>query len=98
MDVLSVLTMIIGFSMLAIGLAIWIGKNPDIIAGYDAETCPDPERLSMIVGQGLTLMGLGSMALGLAGELFGLANAALIGLIGVPVVGAMALVLLTRDL
>lgn len=98
MDVLSIITIILGFSMLLIGLAIWIGKSPDAIAGYDPEKCADPEKLAQTVGVGLTLMGFASMALGLAGELLGISSAPLLGLVAVPVVGVFVLVFLTRGL
>ena len=96
MDVLSIITIILGFSMLLIGLAIWIGKSPDIIAGYDKDKCQDPEGLAETVGKGLTVMGFASMGLGLAGALFGVSSAPMVGLIVVPVVGSVLLVFLAR--
>ncbi len=98
MDVLSIITMVLGFSMLLIGLAIWIGKTPEVIAGYNPDKCPDPEKLATTVGIGLTLMGFGSMSLGVAGALFDVSAAPIIGLVIVPVVGVFALVFLTRSL
>ncbi len=98
MDVLSIITLILGFSMLLIGLAIWIGKKPEVIAGYDPDKCADPEKLATTVGIGLTLMGFASMALGLAGALFNVSAAPMIGLVIVPVVGVVVLVFLTRGL
>ncbi len=98
MDVLSIITIILGFSMLLIGLSIWIGKTPELIAGYDEERSADPEKLAQTVGVGLSIMGFASISMGLAGELFDLTIAPLVGLVVVPVVGVFALVFITRGL
>ena len=98
MDVLSIITIILGFSMLLIGLSIWIGKTSEVIAGYDGKRSADPEKLAQTVGVGLSIMGFASISMGLAGELFGLTIAPLVGLVVVPVVGVFALVFITRGL
>ncbi len=96
MNIAAILAIVLGFSMLLIGLSIWTGKALDIIAGYQKESFEDPQGLARAVGVGMTLMAFLIMALGIAGELLDDSALALVGLLVVPAVGSVALAFYSR--
>ncbi len=96
MNIAAILAIVLGFSMLLIGLSIWTGKALDIIAGYNKETCEDPQGLAKAVGVGMTLMAFLIIALGFAGEVMDDSSVALVGLVVVPAVGSVALAFYAR--
>lgn len=62
MDVLYIITELIGFVMLALGYLIRFRGRVDLIAGYDEKRVRDPEGLTHFVGTNLLLLGAGAFA------------------------------------
>ncbi len=60
LDVLYILTELIGFIMLALGYFIRFRGRVDLIAGYDEKRVRDPEGLARFVGTNLLLLGAGA--------------------------------------
>ncbi len=60
MDVLYIITELIGFVMLALGYLIRFRGQVNLIAGYDEKRVRDPEGLARFVGTNLLLLGVGA--------------------------------------
>ncbi|GEM_PF-1986004 len=96
MNITAILAIVLGFSMLLIGLSIWTGKALDIIAGPNNENREDSQGLARTVGVGMTLMAFLIIALGFTGEVLDNSAVALVGLLVVPAVGSVALAFFAR--
>ncbi|WP_206633405.1 DUF3784 domain-containing protein [Methanoculleus taiwanensis] len=62
MDVLYIITELIGFVMLGLGYLIRFRGRVELIAGYDEKRVRDPEGLARFVGTNLLLLGAGAFA------------------------------------
>ncbi len=84
LDVLAVLTLVFGFSMLLIGIAI-LTKGEDDDPPQD--TAADGDGLARSVGRGLSLMGLALMVIGTASNFIDMTSITTVAFIVVPTVG-----------